>query len=94
MSELTVALQSSQLTFGDFYLLWIRCKLLLEKKDNPLSKQLLMNMKNREPALIDNKAFLAAIFLDQRINYRNSPLISDEQRQCALVSMNIEAKIM
>ncbi|XP_065094750.1 uncharacterized protein LOC135715364 [Ochlerotatus camptorhynchus] len=84
MSQLTLALQSSQLTFGDFYLLWLRCKLLLEKTDTPLSRQLLTKMKNRESALTDNKAFLAAIYLDQRINYRDTPLISEEQRQCAL----------
>lgn len=43
-------------------------------------------MEARETALTDNKAFLAAIYFDQRINYRSSPLITDDQRQAALVS--------
>lgn len=86
VAQLTNTLQSSQLTFGDFYLAWVRCKLQLGKKENVLSKQLLKNMEARETALTDNKAFLAAIYFDQRINYRSSPLITDDQRQAALVS--------
>lgn len=87
VAKLTKALQSSQLTIGDFYLAWLRCKLLLGKKDNPLSKQLLANMETRELASTSNNAFLAAIFFDQRINNRNSPLFNEDQRQTALVSI-------
>ncbi|XP_021706488.1 uncharacterized protein LOC110678172 [Aedes aegypti] len=87
VAKLTKALQSSQLTIGDFYLAWLRCKLLLGKKDNPLSKQLLANMETRELALTSNNAFLAAIFFDQRINYRNSPLFNEDQRQTALMHL-------
>lgn len=87
MAKLTISLQSSQLTMGDFYLAWLRCKLLLGKKDHPLSEQLLANMESRESALTNNKAFLAALFFDQRINYRNSPLFTENQRQAALVGL-------
>lgn len=85
VAQLTLSLQSSQITLGDFYLLWVRCKLMLKRNPNPIVSILQRKMVDREAALIKNKAFLSAIYVDQRINYRNSPLMTDEQRAEALV---------
>lgn len=85
VATLTSSLQSAQLTLGDFYLLWMRCKLTLELQKDPTSLKLLEHTVKREPMLLENKALLAACFVDQRINYRESPIFKDPQRSIALV---------
>lgn len=88
MAVLTNALQAEQLTLSDFYILWFRCKLALKKQNDTMSLKLLQNMEKREPSLLNNKAVLAAAYVDQRINYKQSPIFDDDQRAAALVSNN------
>ncbi|KAL9701149.1 hypothetical protein quinque_004590 [Culex quinquefasciatus] len=84
MAVLTYALQAEQLTLSDFYILWFRCKLALKKQNDTMSLKLLQNMEKREPSLLNNKAVLAAAYVDQRINYKQSPIFDDDQRAAAL----------
>lgn len=65
-AEATIRLQAEQLTLGDFYSIWIICKTKTEKLNFPLAKDIVTSMINREKLLLQNKAFLAAIFIDPR----------------------------
>ena len=85
VAEATIKLQDSQITFGDFFLIWEKCTFELKNHENALSKVIAFKIDKRRQNLMNNKAFLAAIFVDQRINFRNSPFISSEERTCALV---------
>lgn len=71
---------------GDFYFVWLTCCLELEDVDSPLARNILQAMEKRKSKLFDNNAFLAAIYLDPRINYRGSELITQEQRATAKVN--------
>lgn len=60
----TVKLQQKNLTAGEFYGEWLRCKLKL--KTESLGENLKTCMENREVKLFNNTAFLVAVFLDSR----------------------------
>jgi len=64
----TIKLQSQNLVFGDFYHIWISCKLLVQKNNSKLAKFLLRELEDREILLFENDAFLCGIFLDPRFN--------------------------
>ncbi|XP_028175812.1 uncharacterized protein LOC114364029, partial [Ostrinia furnacalis] len=65
-AEATIRLQAEQLTLGDFYSIWIICKNKTENLDFPLAKDIVTSMIHRENLLLQNNAFLAAIFIDPR----------------------------
>lgn len=85
VAEATVQLQGSQITFGDFFLIWEKCCFQINKKDDELSVTLAAKMIERRKQLMNNEAFLGAIYMDQRINFRNSPFITNEERSIAMV---------
>ncbi|XP_026744355.1 uncharacterized protein LOC113505749 [Trichoplusia ni] len=66
---LTNKLQKEQLSMGDFYLDWINCKIELKAINTTLACELHRNMEIREKVLFISKAFVAAAYLDPRINF-------------------------
>lgn len=78
----TIALQEERLLLGDFFALWMKCKIrlqhLAERSDNPLAQHLQMSMEKRERGqlyktgrekctpLFEYPGFKAALFLDPR----------------------------
>ena len=59
-------LQLEQLTCGDFYGVWLKCKSETSLIKTAFSKSVLQCMKAREKFLYESNAFLAGIFLDPR----------------------------
>lgn len=86
VAEATQRLQNDQTTFGDLFLIWEKCSYQLRKSNTKIASIVLASMDKRKIQLMTNKPFLAGIFFDQRINYRNSPFITNEEREIALVS--------
>jgi len=64
--EAMTYVQGSQVTVGDFFLSWMRCKVDLCKKSTDLAKILLENMNEREEALMETDCFRSAMFMDPR----------------------------
>lgn len=87
VAEATIKLQGSQITFGDFFLIWEKCTYELKNSNNNLSLIVAQKMDERRRKLMDKPLFLAAIYLDQRINFRNSPFISKDEREIAVVGI-------
>jgi bifunctional polynucleotide phosphatase/kinase len=85
----TKKLQYEQLTLGDFYLYWLEMKFELRKENSVLARELLTQIETREPNLIASKSFLAALFMDQRFNFKNSRLsiFTRENKNIARVSL-------
>lgn len=54
--------------------------------ENELAEVVLDNMEARQSMLYNSDAFKAAIFMDPRINYRNSNIISADVRNDAIAS--------
>lgn len=86
INETTTRLQSQQVTFGDMFLLWEKCTFTLKLMDDDLAALLLENLNKRRQQLMRNKVFLAAIYVDQRINFKNTPFMTNDERELALVS--------
>ena len=64
--DTTVTIQMQKLTAGMFLGEWLKCKMLLSKSSGRFSADLITAMENRELSLLNNAAFLAAIYLDPR----------------------------
>ncbi|XP_065323654.1 uncharacterized protein LOC135930795 [Gordionus sp. m RMFG-2023] len=76
----TLRLQSEQLCLSDFYGIWVRCRLELEKFTSSFSYEILENMKIREQQYLKNSVMYASIYL----NPRYQVLLSIEQKQMAI----------
>lgn len=74
--EATKVLQREQLTMGDFYGTWLKCRMQTSKIDCPVATALVAFMKRREKWLLGNNLFCAAIYLDPRYHVS---LSSDEK---------------
>lgn len=77
--QLSKILQKEQLTMGDFYINWLRCKLETENINTSLARNLALRMTERERILLENDVFLSAVYLDPRVN----STLSDDQCQRA-----------
>ncbi|KNC21083.1 hypothetical protein FF38_05533 [Lucilia cuprina] len=51
---------------------------------NYIAKLLLNALKKRKEVLVDNKAFIAAIYMDQRYCFKGSNYISEDQKKTAI----------
>ena len=72
----TKSLHYEQLTFGDFFGIWLNCKLKIAKltsTPSPLGQLLLSAMEKRETDLLKNDLFLASLYL----NFRYKVFISE-----------------
>ncbi|CAK1590295.1 unnamed protein product [Parnassius mnemosyne] len=76
---LTKKLQMEQLTMGDFYLNWINCKIELKAINTTLACELHRNMEIREKVIFESKAFVAAVYMDPRVNF----LLTTDQQEIA-----------
>lgn len=65
-AKLTIVMQKETVSLSDFFGGWAKIKMELTKLENQLAKQLLVDMKKREPDLFNNQALNAAVFLDPR----------------------------
>ena len=78
------ALQQQHLTLGDFYGIWLRCKLEISKvSPTEFSQLLLSSIKKRELALLENDVFVASIFLDPRYKV----LLNEEEKTSAIAHL-------
>lgn len=82
-------LQKEQYILGDFFRDWLTCELELEELVplNIYASALLNAMKIRKEILFNQDAFVSAIFLDPRFNFRGTPFLSDACKQNAMVRM-------
>ncbi|KAJ8246955.1 hypothetical protein GJAV_G00257150 [Gymnothorax javanicus] len=55
-----------QLTAGDFFGAWLKCKIETEKIGGPFASLLVECLNRRQHMLFENEPFLAAVFLDPR----------------------------
>ena len=83
--HLTLSLQLEQLTMGDMYKEWLKCKLFLAKIRGPFGAAVLDKMENRMKKIISITALLSAMFLDPRYNYIGSSHFTIEQKAQAKV---------
>lgn len=74
------------MTSGSFYLYWKECTLELEDICSSLAKQLNRALKDRQHMWMDNEAFLAALYMDLRLNDFNPPVLNPDQQERAIVS--------
>lgn len=76
------------------YLSWLYCKNLLRTLgENTYALELLETMGSRESQLFESDVFQAALFMDQRINYRGSSLMTESNKQRAIVSKSLSIKL-
>lgn len=83
---LTKRIQEESLICGSMFLYWKECCLELEEIDDPLAGQLHDALVNRQHMWFDNPAFLAALFVDPRLNDFQPPVLTAEQKEVAIVS--------
>lgn len=60
----TVELQREQLTIGDFYGTWLKCRLEVSKMDSSIASNMAIATKRRENLLLGSDLFCAAIYMD------------------------------
>lgn len=85
----TEQLQNDQYTAGDFYRDWFSCELELEDlfANTQYAKLLHKAMQDKRILLFENIAFISALYLDPRFNFINSMMLSEEQKNKAVVSI-------
>ncbi|XP_030382566.1 uncharacterized protein LOC115630081 [Scaptodrosophila lebanonensis] len=84
LADCTLVLQTKQMVFGDFYREWLYCEARLKLMSrNTLAQHLYSAMTRRKKTLVENDAFLAAIYMDPRFNDKGSLFITEEQIQKA-----------
>lgn len=88
---LTKRIQEEALTCGTFFLYWKECCLELEDANDMLARQLLEALLKRQPMWFDNPAFHAALYMDPRLNEFDPPVLTQDQKEKAIVS-NFEIK--
>lgn len=81
----TIRLQNESLTMGDFFFIWLECVMELEEMTgSELANSMTAAMKKRQEVMFEGKAFLAALYLDPRINYLKTDFLTDEQKNVGL----------
>ncbi|XP_036317391.1 uncharacterized protein LOC118732368 [Rhagoletis pomonella] len=85
VSECTKSLQTDSYTIGDFYRDWLLCEAQLENiQSNEFAIHLLQSMQSRKTKLLENNAFNAALYMDRRFNYMDSPFLNEIQKKQAV----------
>ncbi|XP_011186780.2 uncharacterized protein LOC105214818 [Zeugodacus cucurbitae] len=82
LAQCTKRMQSEQYIFGDFYRDWLSCELELSDlgASIPYAAQLHAAMTTRKQILMENDAFIAALYLDPRFNFQGSMMLSAQQK--------------
>lgn len=90
LAKCTKRLQKEQYILGDFYRDWLSCEMdLADLSSMTISVELLRAMQKRKQLLLENYAFASAIYLDPRFNFLNTSMLSEEQKDRALVRIVI-----
>ncbi|CAK9297567.1 unnamed protein product, partial [Gordionus sp. m RMFG-2023] len=79
----TIKLQEKSCTIGDFFKLWLECKLDLEEINNESSNNLINCLDYRQKYLFDNNVFRSGIYMDPRFNYQNGIYPSESDKLLA-----------
>ncbi|XP_065323547.1 uncharacterized protein LOC135930663 isoform X2 [Gordionus sp. m RMFG-2023] len=79
----TIKLQEKSCTIGDFFKLWLECKLDLEEINNESSNNLINCVDYRQKYLFDNNVFRSGIYMDPRFNYQNGIYPSESDKLLA-----------
>ncbi|CAK9290364.1 unnamed protein product [Gordionus sp. m RMFG-2023] len=79
----TIKLQEKSCTIGDFFKLWLECKLDLEEINNESSNNLINCLDYRQKYLFDNNVFRSGIYMDPRFNYQNEIYPSESDKLLA-----------
>lgn len=90
ISSSTIKAQSENYIIGDFYRDWLCTKVEVEeecRKGNIYSNKILLSMNNRERKIIDNPAFLSALYMDPRFNFHETPFLSVNDKLTAMVNI-------
>lgn len=85
LAKATTRLQEHDMTMGDFFLAWTTCRFEVEEIDSSLSKEILVSLEKRQKNLFENPVFLAAVYMDPRINYAGSDFLKEDQLKTAMV---------
>lgn len=75
VNDATIRIQREDLTIGDFYGAWLKCRNRIDSLDSTFAGKLLSNMKIREKKLLNNTVFLSVILLDPRFAF----LLTDKE---------------
>lgn len=86
---LTKRIQEESLTCGTMYLYWKECCLELAEMNDSLGNKLLEALQNRQGMWFDNPAFMAALFVDPRLNEFDPPVLTQDQKEEAVVSFKL-----
>ena len=78
---LSVCVEELQLTVGDFYKDWLKCKMETQKLDSEFARNIAGHMIKFEEKMIKNRAFLTAVYLDPRIRVTLSEDQTKKARQ-------------
>lgn len=73
---------------GDFYREWLVCETELEdiSHTNSIANLLLQALNKRKQVLVENNAFLSALYLDPRFCFRGSIYLNEDKKKSAIVS--------
>ncbi|XP_036320396.1 uncharacterized protein LOC118734823 [Rhagoletis pomonella] len=85
--DCTTKLQAEQYVIGDFYRDWLTCELELQElisSQYDYASTLLRTVKQRKAVLLQNEAFLSAIYVDPRFNFLHSPYLNQTQKYKAV----------
>lgn len=88
LADCTLKFQTEQYVIGDFYRDWLSCEIELEEliPQNSFASDLHARMAIRKTDLLQHNSFVAALYLDPRFNFSGSPILSNDQKQTAIVS--------
>ncbi|XP_055858531.1 uncharacterized protein LOC129920969 [Episyrphus balteatus] len=86
LAECLEKLHEVNYIIGDFYRDCLCCEIELEELvgNNIYAGLLLKELKTGKDKLLENGAFLAALYLDQRFNFIKTPFLTEEQQHFAL----------
>ncbi|XP_037943633.1 uncharacterized protein LOC119676467 [Teleopsis dalmanni] len=92
----TKKMETEQYIIGDFYRDWLCCEIELEDlfSITPYASLLHESMQKRKKVLLDNGAFLSALYLDPRFNFQNSIVLTEEQKSIAVANLLKTFKVL
>ena len=82
--SVTINLQAESLTPGAFLKEWCARKRILHKRETRLAQEIVSSMEKREEALLQNKRFLAGVF----VNSRYRILLTPQQKENAKIGIH------
>ncbi|XP_036327591.1 uncharacterized protein LOC118740200 [Rhagoletis pomonella] len=95
VAECTKSLQTENYVIGDFYRDWLLCETKLETMPNNIfASALLQAMQLRNENFWYNNTFVAALYIDPRFNYMDSPFFNESRRKQAVSHLISTSRIL